>query len=131
MRSIRPKTTTTTTDISTATDSKTEDPLEILPQLYTYQKTRQKRHPQTTLTRSRKPRYYWQDSDNLRTELEIFWEELDVPIQKINRDQAPPIPSEYLLNFFNRNDLRWGIATMGGRVNVSHLLGGAKVIPGR
>jgi len=44
--------------------------------------------------------------------------------------QPPPVPSEHLLNYFNRNDLRWGIAQMGGRVNVSYLLG-AKIIPGK
>jgi len=54
-----------------------------------------------------------------------------VPILEVCRDQPPPLPSEYLLNYFNRNDLRWAIAQMGGRENASHLLGGAKIIPGR
>lgn len=54
-----------------------------------------------------------------------------MPIRTINPDRPPTIPSEYLLNFFNRNDLRWGIAQMGGRENVSYLLGGARVIPGK
>ena len=108
-----------------------EDPLSILPHLYTYQKPRQKRQPQTTLTRPRKPRFYWHSEENMLKELNSFWEELDVPIHKINPGQPPPIPSEYLLNLLKRNDLRWGIAQMGGRENVSHLLGGAKVLPGR
>lgn len=102
------------------------DPLSILPQLHTYQKPRQKRQSQTT--RKRKPRDYWHSIVNLRHELYSFWEELDVTLQS---KKMPPIPSEYLLNYFNRNDLRWGIAQMGGRENVSHLLGGAKIIPGR
>jgi hypothetical protein len=58
----------------------------------------------------------------------LFWKELNV---KINPDLPPPIPSEYLLNHFDRNDLRWGISQMGGRDNVSHMLGGAKIIPGK
>lgn len=50
---------------------------------------------------------------------------------RVDPDRPPPIPSEHLLNHFDRNDLRWGITQMGGRDNVSHMLGGAKIIPGK
>ena len=49
----------------------------------------------------------------------------------IDQDRPPPIPSEHLLTLFDRNDIRWGISQMGGRDNVSHMLGGAKIIPGK
>eukprot|EP00986_Skeletonema_menzelii_P011946 scaffold6334_cov139-Skeletonema_menzelii.AAC.6 len=107
----------------------TNDPItDILPKLYTYQKPRQKRTPQTTLTRPRKPRFFWHDEQNIKEELLSFWDELNVPIHP---DQPPPIPSEFLLNHFNRNDLRWGIAQFGGRENLSHALNGALIIPGK
>lgn len=101
------------------------DPLSLLPQLYTHQKPRQKRR--TVLTRRRKPRFYWQSPDNLRNELHVFWEELNVTVHP---DEPPPIPSEYLLTQFDRNDLRWGVASFGGRENLSHVLG-AKIVPGK
>ena len=104
------------------------DPVvELLPQLYTYQKPRQIR--QATLTR--KPRFYWHDVDNIKIELESFWNELNVSINEFYPAQSPPIPSEFLLNKFSRNDLRWGIAQYGGRDNLSHALGGAVIIPGK
>ena len=94
------------------------DPITgILPQLYTYQKPRQKRRQQST--RTRKPRFFWHDEQNIEKEIISCWEELNVPIQKYYPDQPPPIPSEFLLNHFNRNDLRWGIAQFGGRENLS------------
>jgi len=107
------------------TTTESADLLLLLPQLYTFQKPRQKR---SATRRPRKPRYYWQSHDNLMRELHLFWKELNV---KVNPDLPPPIPSEYLLNHFDRNDLRWGISQMGGRDNVSHMLGGAKIIPGK
>lgn len=102
------------------------DSLRLLSQLYTYRKPRQERRPASS--RPRKQRYYWQSHDNLRSELFQFWDELSVTIPP---NQPPPIPSEYLLNYFHRNDLRWGISQMGGRDFVAHILGGAKVIPGK
>ena len=104
------------------------DPMELLPQLHTYQKPRQKRRP---LSRPRKPRFYWHDEENVKKELISFWDELNVPIHKYNPQQSPPIPSEFLLNHFNRNDLRWGIAQFGGREHLSHVFGGAIIIPGK
>ncbi|KAL3793548.1 hypothetical protein HJC23_007288 [Cyclotella cryptica] len=99
----------------------------ILPKLHTYQKPRQIRRIPT----KRKPRNYWHSTSNLRSELTSFWKEYGVPLHQINPGRPPPIPSEYILNFFRRNDLRGGIAQNGGRENVSHLLGGAKIIPGK
>ena len=55
---------------------------ELLTQLYTYQKPRQKRTPQTTLTRPRKPRFYWHDEENIQNELQSFWDELHVTINE-------------------------------------------------
>jgi hypothetical protein len=98
-----------------------------LPQVETYQKPRQVRR----IPIKRKPRNYWQSTTNLRNELSKFWIENNVPIDKLNPGQPPPIPSEHLLNFFGRNDLRGAIASIGGREQVSYLLGGAKIIPGR
>ncbi|KAL7517674.1 hypothetical protein ACHAWX_002581 [Stephanocyclus meneghinianus] len=99
----------------------------VVPNLYTYQKPRQIRRIPT----KRKPRNYWHSTSNLRNELTSFWKEYGVPLHTINPGRPPPIPSEYLLNFFQRNDLRGAIAQNGGRENVSHLLGGAKIIPGK
>jgi len=112
-------------------NSTTNDHVELLPQLYTYQKPRQKRRPQTTRTRPRKPRFYWHDEENVRKELQSFWDELNIPINQFYPNQPPPIPSEFLLNHFNRHDLRWGIAQFGGRENLSYALEGAIIIPGK
>ena len=114
--------------ISSSGGSNSDPVIELLPQLYTYQKPRQKRRTQST----RKPRFYWHDKENMKKELTSFWEEdLNVTLTNFFPNQPPPIPSEFLLNHFNRNDLRWAIAQMGGRHTVSHVLGGAKVIPGK
>jgi hypothetical protein len=110
---------------ATITQSESADQPLSLAQLYTFQKPRQKR---SATKRPRKPRFYWQSHENIRRELILFWEELNVGI---DQDRPPPIPSEHLLNLFDRNDLRWGISQMGGRDNVSHMLGGAKIIPGK
>ena len=119
----------TTTSTTTNLTANSTDSLAILPQLFTYKKPRQKRRAPT---RQKKPPNYWHSIDNLRHELSLFWEEeLQVPLEKINSNQPPPIPSELILNRFERNDLRWGIAQMGGRETVSHLLGGAMIIPGK
>lgn len=99
--------------------------ITLLSQLHTFQKPRQKR---SAPTRPRKPRFYWQSIDNIKKELCIFWNELNVTI---NRNNPPPIPSEQILNTFHRNDIRWAISQMGGRESVSHRLGGAIIIPGK
>ena len=108
-----------------ANTTESADLLLLLPQLYTFQKPRQKR---SASRRQRKPRYYWQSHENLRRELHLFWKDLNV---NVDPNRPPPIPSEHLLNHFDRNDLRWGISQMGGRENVSHMLGGAKIVPGK
>lgn len=99
------------------------DTRSILPHVQIYQKPMQIRRIPT----KRKPRFYWQSTTNLCNELALFWEQHSVPIDKLK----PPIPSEHLLNYFKRNDLRGAIASYGGRERVSTLLGGAKIIPGR
>ena len=99
----------------------------VLTEVNTYQKPRQVRQIPT----KRKPRNYWQSASNLRNELIQFWTSHNVPIDRIHPGQPPPIPSEYILNFFERNDLRGAIASNGGREHVSYMLGGAKIIPGK
>eukprot|EP00816_Leptocylindrus_hargravesii_P003577 CAMPEP_0196814782 /NCGR_PEP_ID=MMETSP1362-20130617/45732_1 /TAXON_ID=163516 /ORGANISM="Leptocylindrus danicus, Strain CCMP1856" /LENGTH=492 /DNA_ID=CAMNT_0042191519 /DNA_START=272 /DNA_END=1750 /DNA_ORIENTATION=+ len=76
----------------------------------------------------RRPRGYWSDKSNVVNELREFWGNLNVPIQGW---KLPPIPNEALLNHFKRNDLRWAIASHGGRDALSYRLGGAPIIPGR
>ena len=108
-----------------STDGGSNESTILLSQLYTFQKPRQKRSPPT---RPRKPRFYWQSLDNIKKELYIFWDEVNVTI---NTNNPPPIPSEQILNTFHRNDIRWAISQMGGRESVSHRLGGAIIIPGK
>ena len=52
---------------------------------------------------------------------------MEVPI---SAQQPPTIPSEALLNHFERNDLRYAIAYHGGREAVADWLG-AKLVPGK
>jgi len=40
-------------------------------------------------------------------------------------------PNEALLNHFERHDLRYAIANMGGRERMAEKLGGARLIPGQ
>lgn len=76
----------------------------------------------------RRPRGYWSDKPNVIKELREFWEDLDAPVE---HSKLPPIPNEALLNHFKRNDLRWAIASHGGRDALSYRLGGAPIVPGR
>ena len=78
--------------------------------------------------RTRRPSTFWADIDNIETELRTFWSSVNVPIDP---DLPPPIPNEALLNHFERHDLRYAIANMGGRIVVAEKLGGAKLIPGK
>ena len=73
----------------------------------------------------RRPRYYWLDSVNLRSELCLFWRNCGV------ETNSPTIPTEVLLMHYERHDLRAAIAKNGGRIAVSELLGGAPIMPGR
>ena len=88
-----------------------------------YQRPIQKR---TSPRRPRKPKFYWTDSENIRKELYLFWEELGIN----TTDGHLYIPNEHLLNYFKRNDLRAAIYQMGGRESLAHELD-AQVIPGK
>ena len=77
---------------------------------------------------SRKPKYYWNDIENVRHALIEFWGNLNVTSFPEN---LPPIPSEALLNHFERYDLRRVIAKYGGREDLSYDLGGVEIIPGK
>lgn len=73
----------------------------------------------------RRPKYYWSDPSNLRSELCEFWKNCGV------ETVGPTIPNEVLLMHYERHDLRAAIAKNGGRNSVSELLGGAPIMPGR
>ena len=88
-----------------------------------YQRPIQKR---SSPRRPRKPKFYWNDPENIRQELHLFWKELNTTTS----DDKLYIPNEYMLNYFNRNDLRAAIYQMGGRESLAHVLD-AHVIPGK
>ena len=79
------------------------------------------------LPTNRRPKGYWDDPSSITKELSSFWEGIGVSTSST----LPPIPSQQLLNYFGRNDLRWAIYRHGGREAVSEWLGGAPIIPGR
>lgn len=109
-----------TADLTSASvDAITNNTALILSEVQTYQNPRY----------TRKPLGYWKSIDNIRKEFTLFWNELNVPIQEINPGEPPPIPSNFILVFFKRHDLRGVLLTNGGREHVSYLLGGAKLIP--
>jgi hypothetical protein len=80
------------------------------------------------MTPSRKPKYYWNDIENVKHELIHFWKLLNVTSFS---ESQPPIPSEALLGHFERYDLRRVIAKYGGREDLSRLLGNVAIIPGK
>lgn len=96
-----------------------------IPEINLYKKRKQKRRK---LKHPRRPSSFWADLNNIESELRKFWKTLNVPISP---KDPPPIPNEALLNHFERNDLRYAIANMGGRDSVSIKLNGAKLIPGK
>ena len=77
--------------------------------------------------KARRPSSFWSDINNVERELRTFWEDLEVPISSRH---PPIIPSEALLNHFERNDLRYAIAYHGGREAVADWLG-AELVPGK
>ena len=77
---------------------------------------------------TRRPKHYWMDIGNVDRELREFWDSVNVTIDD---KEPPPIPNETLLNYFKRYNLRGAIVVNGGRDNVSLLLGGARVMPGK
>jgi len=95
-----------------------------MPKLYS--KSKQKRRK---MRQPRRQSSYWQNMENIEKELRLFWtDQLNVSISK---KHPPPIPSESLLNHFERHDLRYAIANIGGRPSVSYRLRNAKIIPGK
>ncbi len=96
-----------------------------IPEIQLFRKEKQKRRK---LKQPRRPSSFWADLNNIETELRLFWSSINVPIPS---DEPPPIPNEALLNHFERHDLRYALANMGGRDVVSVRLDGAKLIPGK
>ena len=100
---------------------------------------------------NRRPKFYWQDIQNVEQELRDFWTDCCVDIYQTDTyeqdslatkagkrqkrsSSTPPlcIPNETLLNYFGRHDLRAAIVTHGGRVELSFMLpGGATIMPGK
>ena len=89
-----------------------------------YQRPIQKR---SSPRRPRKPKHYWNDPENIRKELHLFWKELGI---NTSDDQQLYIPNEYMLNYFSRNDIRAAIYQIGGRESLAYELD-AQVIPGK
>jgi hypothetical protein len=95
------------------------------PKLKLDRKPKQKRRK---IQNPRRPRAFWKDIHNIQNELRLFWSSVNVDI---NPSQPPPIPNEALLNHFERHDLRYAIANMGGRNIVATQLGNATLVPGK
>jgi len=74
----------------------------------------------------RHPPRYWSDIKSVEQELRSFWTSVNVPM---DTHRPPAIPSELLLNYFERHDLRYAIAHNGGRQALASWLG-TTVIPG-
>eukprot|EP00979_Chaetoceros_neogracilis_P002113 scaffold378_cov270-Chaetoceros_neogracile.AAC.2 len=105
--------------------SEVKSELDAILAIPLYPKRKQKRRK---FTNTRRPSAFWADIGNIENELRLFWDSINVPMD----NNAPPtIPSESLLNHFERHDLRYAIANMGGRDFVSEKLGGARLVPGK
>jgi hypothetical protein len=105
--------------------SEVKSELDAILAIPLYPKRKQKRRK---FTNTRRPSAFWADMGNIENELRLFWDSINVPMD----NNAPPtIPSESLLNHFERHDLRYAIANMGGRDFVSEKLGGARLVPGK
>ena len=79
--------------------------------------------------RARKPRSYWSDIENLRKEIYDFWIK-DAKVS-LSPNEPLPIPSQTLINLFQRYDLKNGIYAHGGRESVVDRLGNAVLVPGK
>ena len=89
-------------------------------------KRQQRRKP-----RNRRPRNYWTEPDNLAREIRLFWEQ-DCGLENYSASIGTTlIPSENLLYYYGRHDLRAALVSTGGRETVAELLGGARILPGR
>jgi hypothetical protein len=86
-----------------------------------HQKSIQQRKPH----KNRRPRGYWSNITNLELELEQFWKQ-----RKIHHDFVL-IPSESILYFYNRHDLRGAIASLGGREVIASIYPNTRIMPGR
>ncbi len=115
----------TSSSSSPSTSTSTSGKNFTIPEINLYKKRKQIRRK---LKHPRRPSSFWADLNNIESELRKFWKTLNVPISP---KDPPPIPNEALLNHFERNDLRYAIANMGGRESVSMKLNGAKLIPGK
>ena len=78
-------------------------------------------------SRPRRPSAYWQEIENIDSELRSFWESIGIDV---NNESPLAIPNEALLNHFDRHDLRYAIAQYGGREYVAQRLG-AELISGK
>jgi hypothetical protein len=85
-----------------------------------------RRIQQRTKPQNRKPKYYWSDLANLRTELDIFWKDRGVVVGKGSAKKSGMgrivIPNETLLLHYRKHDLRGAIASHGGRYAVADKL---------
>jgi hypothetical protein len=99
--------------------------MKTIPDIPLCRKPKQKRRK---MKKPRRPSAFWADIGNMEKELRLFWKSVHVPIDD---SLPPPIPNEALLNHFERHDLRYAIAHMGGRGCVAERLGGATLIPGK
>jgi hypothetical protein len=102
--------------------------LEIDVILNEIQLCRTKKQQRRKMRFPRRPFAFWKDINNIESELRKFWEDVSVTIDST---KPPPLPSEAILNHFERHDLRYAIANMGGRKEVARKLGDAKLIPGK
>lgn len=76
----------------------------------------------------RRPKHYWLNATNLHQEIREFWTQQGIALPT---HQAPPIPSEVLLMYCQRHDIRAAITRNGGRTVVSKILNDAPIVPGR
>jgi len=102
-----------------------ENETDTVPVISLDRKLKQKRR---TFSKPRRPSSFWAEIGNIEEELRLFWKSVYVPIDS---GVPPPIPNEALLNHFERHDLRYAIANIGGRDVVAERLGGARLIPGK
>ncbi|GKY91066.1 hypothetical protein MPSEU_000079400 [Mayamaea pseudoterrestris] len=86
-----------------------------------HHKPQQQRRPHT----NRKPRGYWSNVSNLEHEVKEFWMERNLTFNFVL------LPSESILYFYNRHDLRGAIASLGGREAIASGRPKFRVLPGR
>ncbi|CAB9521514.1 expressed unknown protein [Seminavis robusta] len=103
----------------------TQDPQKNeVKSLSTFRKAKQERRQPT----ERRDRFYWQDLRNVESEFQNFWISLGI---KTKRKSAICIPNETILRYFGRHDLRWAIATHGGRDELFFKMKNVVEMPGK